>query len=208
MDKKEQEQKVRPFYKRPKNAKLVFDGEIFQVYQWKQKLYDGSYTIFEQVAHKYDSVTIIPVLKNKKILLTKQQQPTTKTFISLPGGRIDKGEKPKQAGLRELREETGFSSDDMHLFRVVQSPLLIDWNLYHYIAFDCEKVDEQHLDPGEKITTFEVEIDEFFDMILKNKLREKLLSFYITRLIVLGYKKNLIDFFNGEKDALLNIQDL
>ena len=30
----------------PKNAKKVFTGEIFDIYQWQQEMYDGSLSIF------------------------------------------------------------------------------------------------------------------------------------------------------------------
>ena len=43
------------------------------------------------------------------LVLIRQLRPAVnKTVIELPAGLIDKGETPKQAGIRELKEETGF----------------------------------------------------------------------------------------------------
>ena len=58
----------------PKHAKRVFKGVIFDVYQWKQKMYDGSFKTFEKIKRP-DTVIVFPVLDNGKILLTKQSQP-------------------------------------------------------------------------------------------------------------------------------------
>ena len=60
----------------PKNARLVFNGKLFQVYQWRQKMFDGSYQIFER-ARRADSVITIATVKDKIVVL-KQKQPGTK----------------------------------------------------------------------------------------------------------------------------------
>ena len=69
----------------PEHAELVFDGIRAKVYQWNQEMYDGSVARFERIKFM-DGAFVIPVLKNGKILLTKQEQPARKPFISLPGG--------------------------------------------------------------------------------------------------------------------------
>jgi len=35
-----------------KNSKLIYKGIILDVYQWRQKLYDGSYATFEQAIRR------------------------------------------------------------------------------------------------------------------------------------------------------------
>ena len=65
----------------PKEAKLVFKGQIFDVYQWKQKMFDGSYETFEALKRK-DNASIIPVVGNK-ILICEQEQPHTGIFYGI-----------------------------------------------------------------------------------------------------------------------------
>ena len=58
----------------PDNAKKVFGGVLFDVYQWEQELFDGTKTIFEKLKRP-DTVVVFPVLDDGKILLTEQEQP-------------------------------------------------------------------------------------------------------------------------------------
>src|SRR3989338_5132089 len=85
----------------PENAKKVFDGVLFDVYQWEQKLFDGTKTVFEKLKRP-DTVVVFPVLDDGKIILTEQKQPGKELFIGATGGRIDDGEDILEAAKREL----------------------------------------------------------------------------------------------------------
>ncbi|HEU5187641.1 MAG TPA: NUDIX domain-containing protein, partial [Candidatus Saccharimonadales bacterium] len=83
----------------PDTAKQVFAGRIFDVYQWPQQLYDGTEVTFEAI-RRPDSVNILPITSEGKIVLTKQEQPGMEPFIGALGGRVDKDETPLQAAER------------------------------------------------------------------------------------------------------------
>ncbi len=74
---------MRKHPKIPDNAELVFEGIRAHIYQWDQKMYDGSVARFERTRF-VDGAFVLPVLPNGNILLTRQVQPTRKSFISLP----------------------------------------------------------------------------------------------------------------------------
>lgn len=48
----------------PEHAKRVFEGEFFDVWQWTQKMYDGTEAIFESVVRD-DSTTVIAAVGEK-----------------------------------------------------------------------------------------------------------------------------------------------
>ncbi|KAF9977237.1 hypothetical protein BGZ73_006600 [Actinomortierella ambigua] len=64
----------------------------------------------------FDAVDIVPIIKNTAgqathIVLVVQYRPPVGCFvIEFPSGLVDPGESAEQAALRELLEETGFSS--------------------------------------------------------------------------------------------------
>ncbi|MDD9952712.1 MAG: NUDIX hydrolase [Candidatus Woesearchaeota archaeon] len=164
----------------PTQAKKVFTGEIFSVYQWEQKLFDDSTTTFE-ACKRPDTVQVIPIHDGKPVLL-KEEQPHIGEFYGLVGGRIDEGEEPLAAAERELREETGMQSDHWELFKKTEYEGKIEWNTYYYIARDCTNATEQHLEPGEKIELIECSVSKFLRIVHKENFRNRDFLFHILQM--------------------------
>jgi 8-oxo-dGTP pyrophosphatase MutT (NUDIX family) len=144
----------------PLHAKCVFKGKIFDVWQWEQKMYDGSTTVFERLKRP-NTAQVIPVVGDKILVQMQEQPDRSEPFTSLPGGRCDGSEDPLLAAKRELLEEAGYASDDWMLLKE-QSPVgKIEWTVYTYLARNCRKVQEPHLDAGEKIETRLIGFDAF-----------------------------------------------
>jgi 8-oxo-dGTP pyrophosphatase MutT (NUDIX family) len=74
-----------------------------------------------------DFVVVFPQFTNGDILLLYEYRhgPREKT-ISLPTGKIEKGESPHEAAVRELREETGCVASE--LCSLLPRPLCLDGN--------------------------------------------------------------------------------
>jgi ADP-ribose pyrophosphatase len=163
----------------PKNAKRVFKGVLFDVYQWKQKQFDGSYATFELVRRK-PSVQVIAVV-NRKIILLKEEHPFVGKFSSFPGGIIENKDTKKDA-LRELLEETGLKPETLVLWRKTEFDVKVQWDTYYYIAKGCKKVAVQKLDPGEKIKPVLVSFEEFVEITSSEEFRNREFSDYMFRL--------------------------
>lgn len=174
----------------PKEAKLMFRGVIFDVYQWEQKMFDGSYETFEMLKRP-DTVEIIPVIDDR-ILINEQQQPNSPVFLSLFGGRVDEGEEPLQAAKRELLEEAGYGSDDWELIRTHEPYSKMEWTVYIYIARNSKETAKQNLDTGEKIKVVSVNFDKFLKITDSEKFRNKDFYSYIIR--IKRDKKKLEEF--------------
>lgn len=144
-------------------GKKVFSGIIFDIYQWPQKMFDGSTATFES-AVRQNTVVIIPTVKNKIVIL-RQKQPGMNWFYDLPSGRMDKkAETPKQAALRELLEETGMRPKNIRLWKTYSPSGKVRQKVFFFVANDCKKIAQQKLDPGEKITYQLLNFDEFLKL--------------------------------------------
>jgi ADP-ribose pyrophosphatase len=145
----------------PKNAKCVFKGVIFDVYQWQQEMYDGTYETFEMLKRP-DTVLIIAIDNDEIIVLDEEQPNGIIRNSSLPAGRVDStDESILMAAQRELVEETGLQFAKWALLKVTQPQSKLEWFMYVYIATEkTGEIPTKH-DVGEKITIKRVSFDEF-----------------------------------------------
>lgn len=147
----------------PPEAKLVFKGVMFSVYQWQQKMFDGSMSTFEMV--KRPNTIEIIATQGDKILMSRQSQPTKPNYYSLFGGRAEEDENPLVTAKRELLEESGLESNDWELIKSYQPIHKMDWEIFLFVAKNCKKITEPKLDPGEQIETIECSFDEFIKIV-------------------------------------------
>jgi ADP-ribose pyrophosphatase len=166
----------------PSHAKKEFTGKMFDVYQWEQELYDGKTATFEKIKRE-DTVGVIPITTDGKIIIARQEQPGTIPFVGTVGGRVDKGEEPLHAAERELMEETGFEAKEMILWYAIHPFDKIDWAIYLFIAKGCKKVKEQKLDAGEKIDLEFVTFEEFVKITAQHNYRDTEISLRMFRLL-------------------------
>ena len=139
----------------PPEADCVFRGEIYEVYQWLQKMPDGSVKTFEML-RRPDTVMVIALDEAGDVLVIDEKQPGGIVRENhLPVGRVDPSdESVLVAAQRELREETGctFADSDWGLLDVVQMEKKIEWFTYLFLATGALHRAAQHLDAGEDIT--------------------------------------------------------
>ena len=152
----------------PPHAKRMFKGVLFDTYQWEQEMYDGTYKTFERMVRR-PSTDIIAIQDNK-IMILMQEQPGKPLFPGLPGGQLEPGEEPLVGAQRELLEETGCTSDDFIFYKLdTDGGPKVHFPVTTYIARNCKKIQEPHLDAGEKIQITWATFDEFLQLAREEK---------------------------------------
>lgn len=152
----------------PDMAELSFQGKIFAVYQWPQKLFDGSEHTFEMLK-RTDTATVICVADGK-VLVIGDEQPYLGKRQSFPGGRVDPEDQTVEAAAkREILEETGYSFKNWRLIKVSQPYRKIEWFVYVFLAWDETGKQQPALDPGEKISVQLLDFDEVKALVAQRK---------------------------------------
>ncbi|MBA2495339.1 MAG: NUDIX hydrolase [Acidobacteria bacterium] len=114
--------------------------------------------------------------REKEVILIKQfRHGIEKITLEIPSGMVDDGENPQAAAQRELLEETGFSANNFILLGKSHANPAINNNLvYHYLALDCEKIQETTFDDHESVVTNLVSLDSVDELIAKGEITHSL----------------------------------
>ena len=135
----------------PPHAARVFQGVIYDVYQWDQPLFDGTPARFEML-RRPDTVCAV-CITGDGIIVINDEQPHRGQRLSFPGGRVDDEDADiMMAAQREVLEETGYAFKRWRLLKVWQPESKIEWFVHLFVAWDEASWSEPHLDAGEKIT--------------------------------------------------------
>ena len=123
-----------------------------------------------------DWVNIIAVTPEKKILVVKQYRfGVGKTTTEIPAGIIEAGEMPEQAAVRELKEETGYTTASWkYLGWVEANPAFLNNICHQWLALDVVKTTGTDLDEGEEISVAEMSFGEILQEIEQGRMRNSL----------------------------------
>lgn len=160
----------------PDGAVQTYSGVIFDVYQWKSGLYDGSSATFEML-RRSDTVNVVAIV-GEEIVVLNDEQPHRDMVLALPGGRVDKTDASTlEAAQRELHEETGYSLSEWRLVQVTKPVEKMEWFIYTYIAYGEHTKQPPHIDPGERIEVTHRSLDEVKQLRLQGESRFANLDF-------------------------------
>ena len=89
----------------------------------------------------YKIVTLIYAVQDDQVLLLKRRKPPYVGHWVAPGGKVDRGESPRECAIRELREETGLCALDAELRALVTETSPRDdwqWLMFVYRAIGVQ----------------------------------------------------------------------
>ena len=97
-----------------------------------------------------DWVNILPITPDGDVIFVHQFRHGIRDFtLEIPGGIVDPGESPGEAGLRELLEESGFrpaNGESVELGWVHPNPALQENRCWSFLAENVERVvDDDHI---------------------------------------------------------------
>jgi ADP-ribose pyrophosphatase len=153
-------------WKRAK-SKPVADCRVFRVREDTcERESDGMEATFFVIENP-DWVNVVALTRDEKVVLIEQFRHGVEAIsLEIPGGIIDENESPEAAARRELKEETGYSSNNfIFLGKTLPNPALQNNALYHFLAADCEKTSETSFDEHESIAARLVPLSEIENLV-------------------------------------------
>lgn len=125
-----------------------------------------------EIKKEKDAVCALSITKDNVVLLVKQFRPgPEKVLLELPGGCVDKNEKPLTAIKRELLEETGYVGD----VKFVQTILDCGYTTrirHCFVATNCCKIQEPKTDETEFIEVVKMPLKDFREHLRGGQLTD------------------------------------
>lgn len=149
----------------------VFEGKLLRVRQDEAALPDGKRCVREVVEHP-GAVCVLCVCEGKVALVRQFRYAVGEELLELPAGKLERGEAPESAALRELGEETGLCAKEVRpLFSFYPTPGYSDEAIHIYEAVGAER-GESHPDEGEFLEAEFVPIEKAYTMIEDGRIKD------------------------------------
>jgi 8-oxo-dGTP pyrophosphatase MutT (NUDIX family) len=105
------------------------------------------------VVHLADAVNVVALTPDRQVILVDQfRAGSRRDSLETPGGLLNPGEDPLEAGARELLEETGYAGDPPRLLTSVWSvPSIMTSRMTTILITNAKRVADPKLDHGEEI---------------------------------------------------------
>lgn len=154
------------------SSERIFDGKVLHIRVDTVELPDGQKATRE-VADHHGGVCIVALDNEGNILMVKQfRYPYEKVLWEIPAGKLEYGEDPEKAAIRELREETGaIPGKFQSLGELYPSPGYCGEILHMYLAQDL-RFGETDLDDDEYLDMERVPFHQLVERILAGEIRD------------------------------------
>jgi ADP-ribose pyrophosphatase len=150
----------------------VIDGKFIRMHTDRVRLPDGSESHREYILHP-GAVVIAAFIDDQTLVFEHQfRYALGKHFIELPAGKIDSGEDQHETAKRELREETGFVSDDwQHVLTMHPTIGYANEHIELFVAKNVRQIGHQ-LDEGEFLDVFTMSFDDALACIGRGEITD------------------------------------
>lgn len=152
----------------------VCTTSIFTVESVKRGSTDGRHGDFT-VVNSRKWVNVIPFFKGTDgqdyfVMERQFRHGSNSVTVEFPGGIIEDGEKPEDAALRELAEETGIKAERLtFLGDINPNAAFISGRGYIFLAEQLNYTSERHLDCNEQIEVITIPVKELISKLGKGE---------------------------------------
>lgn len=160
------------FTEKPLKQDYLYRGKIVNLRVDNAELPDGTTALREVIEHP-GGVCVAALTEKEELLFVEQfRYPYMETVLELPAGKLEYGEDPFEAGKRELQEETGAAAENYRdLGKLYPTPGYCGEIIHMYLAENLT-FSEQHLDEDEFLEVRRIPLEEAFQMVMRNEIRD------------------------------------
>jgi ADP-ribose pyrophosphatase len=133
---------------RPITSRKIYSGRIGLR---KDRFSLDGRIVEKEIVEYQNSIGIVAVSGSDVILVTQYRHPAGRVLLEIPAGKIEKGETPRQAAVREMAEEIGYSGRLKPLTKWYLAPGYSTELMHVFVATNLRKIARGPLDDDENI---------------------------------------------------------
>ena len=165
------------------NRKTLHDFKLMQIEAKEVRSPRTGKSMEVMAMHFPDWVVVLALTAKQEVIMVHQyRHGTEEVHLELPGGLVDPDDSsPLQAAQRELLEETGYRSSDLHIIgECFPQPAILSNKCFVCLAMDAEFQQAQALDEGEDLEVIKIPMADISFKIHNNTIDNgmALLAFY------------------------------
>lgn len=147
------------------SSERIYEGKILNLR--KDKVYVvGDNTSYREIVEHPGGVGIAAITENKGMLMVKQFRKAAEAVVlEIPAGTREPGEDPMITGMRELREETGYTAEKFERLASYYSSIGYSTEMIFIYMATGLTPGETEFDDNEAIETYEYPIEELKKMV-------------------------------------------
>jgi len=121
-------------------------------------------------------VNVVAMTREEKLVVVRQYRFGTREITTeIPAGIIEDGEESREAAIRELKEETGYTGTEWEYLGYVEpNPAFLNNRCHHWLARNVEPTSVPELDEGEHLLVGEMSLDEIRREMAEGRFRHSL----------------------------------
>ena len=160
------------FAEKTLSTNIIYEGKIITVHVDDVELPDGTKSIREIVEHS-GGVCVAPLTESGELLFVRQYRyPYKRELLELPAGKLEKGENPLEAGIRELEEECGVIAEKVFSLGTVYPTVAYCSEVIHLFCAVGLRSTQQHLDLGEFLDVEKKPLEEAVRMVMDGEISD------------------------------------
>ena len=147
----------------------IYSGKIIRVVRDKVEV-DGGGRAFREVVYHNGGVCIALRDEDAFFMVRQYRYALGTEMLEFPAGKIEKGENPDEAILREVQEETGYTVKNLKKYPpIIPTCGYCTEKIHLYYGIADQKVG-QHFDPDERIVLEKHTLKEIREMIASGQI--------------------------------------
>mgnify|MGYP001144840636 CR=1 FL=1 len=154
------------------SSEKIFDGRILHIRRDTVRLPDGSDATREVVDHPGGVCVLALDDENRALLVSQFRYPYKEVVREVPAGKLEYGEDPREAAIRELAEETGATAGEFRsLGELYPSPGYCGEIIRMYLARDLT-FGETHLDKDEFLNLERIPFGQLVEQVVSGEIKD------------------------------------